>query len=123
MRRARAVGTRRRRAGDAGTSHVGELANELRARQETGPRLTGGDLDADWRSAWDAGDEAVGGSTAVPDQDVVDELGDALGIPQASDAEVRTSAEILDERDRHRWTLEREVAREARAAEDEEAEP
>jgi hypothetical protein len=30
---------------------------------------------------------------------------------------VQSSAEILADRDRHRWTLEREVAREARAAE------
>jgi uncharacterized protein DUF6335 len=120
MRRVRRT---RRRAADDGTGHVAEVVSELRAHQETGPRLTGGDLDADWKSAWDAGDEAVGGSTAVPDQDVVDELGEALGIPQDSDAEVRTSAEILDERDRHRWTLEREMACEGRAAEDEEAQP
>jgi len=90
---------------------------ELERHHETGPRLTGGDLDANWRNAWDAGDEAVGGSTSTPDQDVVDELGEALGVAQAPDAEVQSSADILDERDRHRWTLEREIAREARAAE------
>jgi hypothetical protein len=112
--------TRPRRAdvGDAGA--VADVVSELQARQETSPRLTGGDIDADWKNAWDAGDEAVGGSTATPDQDVVDELGEALGVPQASDAEVQSSLEILAERDRHRWTLEREIAREARAAEDEE---
>lgn len=105
--------------GDAGA--VADVVSELRARQETSPRLTGGDIDADWKNAWDAGDEAVGGSTATPDQDVVDELGQALGVPQAPDAEVQSSLEILAERDRHRWTLEREIAREARAAEDEES--
>jgi hypothetical protein len=68
--------------------------------------LTGGDLDADWMRAWDAGDEAVGGSTATPDQDIVDELGRALGVEQAPDAEVWTSREILRERDRHRWEQE-----------------
>ncbi len=68
--------------------------------------LTGGDVDADWQRAWDSGDEAVGGSTATPDQDIVDEIGRALGVEQESDAEVRTSHEILGERDRHRWDQE-----------------
>lgn len=68
--------------------------------------LTGGDIDADWTRAWDAGDEAVGGSTATPDQDIVDEIGRALGVEQAPDAEVWTSREILRERDRHRWDQE-----------------
>ena len=68
--------------------------------------LTGGDVDADRHRAWDAGDEAVGGSTATPDQDVVDEIGRALGVEQEPDAEVWTSRDILSERDRHRWDQE-----------------
>lgn len=68
--------------------------------------LTGGDVDADWMRAGDAGDEAVGGSTSTPDQDIVDEIGRALGVEQESDAEVWTSREILRERDRHRWEQE-----------------
>ena len=68
--------------------------------------LTGGDVDADWQRAWDSGDEAVGGSTATPDQDIVDEIGRALGVEQEPDAEVWTSREILRERDRHRWDQE-----------------
>jgi hypothetical protein len=68
--------------------------------------LTGGDVDADWMRARDSGDEAVGGSTATPDQDIVDEIGRALGVEQDADAEVWTSREILRERDRHRWEQE-----------------
>jgi hypothetical protein len=68
--------------------------------------LTGGDVDADWMRAGDSGDEAVGGSTATPDQDIVDEIGRALGVEQESDAEVWTSREILRERDLHRWLQE-----------------
>ena len=68
--------------------------------------LTGGDVDADWMRARDSGDEAVGGSTATPDQDIVDEIGRALGVEQEADAEVWTSREILRERDRHRWEQE-----------------
>ena len=69
-------------------------------------RLTGGDVDADWQRAGDVGEEAVGGSVATPDQDRVDDIGRALGVPQAPDAEVRTSGEILEGRDRNRWEQE-----------------
>jgi hypothetical protein len=86
-----------------------ELVRELEASPETGPKLTGGDLDADWQRAASSGEEAVGGSVATPDQDVVDEIGRALGVPQAPDAEVRASEEILRDRDRHYWHLERQA--------------
>jgi hypothetical protein len=43
---------------------------------------------------------------ATPDQNVVDELGSALGVPRAPDEEVRTSGEILERRDRYRWEQE-----------------
>lgn len=79
---------------------------EARRYISTSPALAGGDLDADWRRADHAGEEAVGGSVSTPDQDVVDELGDALGVPRAPDEEVRTSQEILEERDRNRWESE-----------------
>ena len=46
------------------------------------------------------------GSVETPDQDRVDEIGEALGVPRAPDEEIRTSAEILDERDRRRWDME-----------------
>jgi hypothetical protein len=69
-------------------------------------RLTGGDVDADWQRAGDVGEEAVGGSVATPDQDRVDEIGNALGVPRAPDEEVRTSTEILEGRDRNRWEQE-----------------
>ncbi len=86
------------------------LAGDMGGHTETSRRLTGGDVDADWQSAYAVGDEAVGGSTSTPDQDVVDELGEAFGVPQAPNAEVVTSGEILQERDRHRWRTEREMA-------------
>src|SRR3972149_7037023 len=85
------------------------LLDEVTAHPETGPALTGGDLDADWMRAHLSGEEAVGGSVATPDQDVVDEIGRALGVEQASDAEGRTSHEILRTRVPFRWRLEREA--------------
>ena len=79
-------------------------AAEEEARQYTqsSPRLTGGDVDADWRRADSVGEEAPGGTVATPDQNVVDDIGDALGVPRAPDEEFRSSAEILEDRDRHR---------------------
>lgn len=75
---------------------------ELALHHATSPELSGGDVDADWQRAASAGEEAVGGTVATPDQDVVDELGEALGVPREPDEEVRGSAEILDERDARR---------------------
>jgi hypothetical protein len=79
---------------------------EIAQHPETGPLLSGGDVDADWQRADDTGEEAVGGSVATPDQDVVDEIGEAVGVPRPPDAEVRASSEILDERDAKRWEQE-----------------
>lgn len=86
------------------------LVEEVASHPEGGPTLSGGDVDADWIGAYASGDEAVGGSVATPDQDVVDELGRALGVEQPADAEVWTSDEMLRRRDRLRWHLEREAA-------------
>jgi len=86
------------------------LMRDVMAHTETSPRLTGGDLDADWQAAYSSGEESVGGSVATPDQDVVDEIGRALGVEQEIDAPVRASDEILRARDRLRWHLERDAA-------------
>ncbi|MBI2203064.1 MAG: hypothetical protein HYU41_04305 [Candidatus Rokubacteria bacterium] len=82
-------------------------AEAERARfSETSPELAGGDVDADWQRAASVGEEAPGGTVATPDQNVVDDIGDALGVPRAPDDEVRTSQEILDDRDKYRWEQE-----------------
>src|SRR5262245_7178879 len=56
-----------------------QLQRKLREHHSRTPRLSAGDIDADWERA-DVGDETVGGSVATPDQDVVDEIGDAVGL-------------------------------------------
>jgi hypothetical protein len=94
-----------------GERDFAESSDERGAHLETSPRLTGGDVDADWLTAHSVGEEGVGGSVATPDQDIVDSLGEALGVPQEPDAPVRTSAEILEERDAHRWRIELDIAR------------
>jgi Family of unknown function (DUF6335) len=90
--------------GDCG--HMLTTVHEREMLHELGPLLCGGDVDADWARAESAGDEGVGGSTATPDQDVVDELGCALGVEQEADAELRITGDILNERDQLRWRLE-----------------
>jgi Family of unknown function (DUF6335) len=79
-----------------------QLEEHLQEHTDTGPELTAGDVDADWERASSVGEEAPGGTVATPDQDVVDEINKAWGVPRAPDEEVRTSGEILDARDRKR---------------------
>lgn len=101
------------RRGGMETAGLTRLPDALAEHHETSPILTGGDVDADWQRADSVGEEAVGGSVATPDQDVVDEIGHALGVEQESDAEVRASDDILRERDAQYWRLESDAADEA----------
>jgi Family of unknown function (DUF6335) len=88
-----------------GRAEIVELLREVVTHSETGPALSGGDVDADWQRAAASGEEAVGGSAPTPDQDVVDEIGHALGVEQALDAPVFTSEEILRARNLLYWHL------------------
>jgi uncharacterized protein DUF6335 len=80
-----------------------QLERTLREHHSRTPELSGGDIDADWAGA-DVGDETVGGSSPTPDQDVVDELGEAVGLTY-EDNEPLHSTEKVEERDRRRWEL------------------
>jgi hypothetical protein len=84
------------------TDREREAAADLRLHTATSPKLSGGDVDADWQRAASVGEEAVGGTVTTPDQSVVDELGDALGVSRAADEEFRSSQEILERRDQRR---------------------
>jgi len=61
-------------------------------------------LDAAWQLANVAGEETVGGSAPTPDQDVVDELGEAVGLTYEDDEPLNSDRKVLD-RDRNRWEL------------------
>jgi hypothetical protein len=50
------------------------------------------------------GDQAVGGSTAVPSQNDTEELAEAVGIVVDDDTPLDTE-EMLEDRDRDRWEL------------------
>jgi hypothetical protein len=80
------------------------LLEELDEHNSLSPELTGGDLDASWQTANQAGEETVGGSSPTPDQDVVDELGQAAGLNYRDNEPLDYDAKVLD-RDRNRWEL------------------
>ena len=74
----------------------------IKEHTEGGPALTSGDLDADWNAAYSSGEETPGGDMPTPDQDVVEEIGRALGV-EYEDSEELKGAEKIEERDKHRW--------------------
>ncbi len=77
---------------------------QLKSHNETSPALTGGDVDANWEGAYSSGDEAPGGDNPTPDQDVVDDIGHALGVEYDDNEELKGANKISD-RDKHRWEL------------------
>ena len=79
-----------------------ELRESLRQHTETGPELTGGDVDANWEDAYAVGDEAPGGDNPTPDQDRVEDIGKALGVTYEDHEELK-GADKIAERDRKRW--------------------
>ena len=66
--------------------------------------ITGGDVDTDTEDAYFSGDEAPGGDNPTPDQDIVDDIGKALGV-QYQDGEELKASDKVTERDKHRWEL------------------
>ena len=80
------------------------LRERMHEHTEAGPSLTGGDVDADWESAYAVGDEAPGGDNPTPDQDIVDDIGKALGVQYEDNEELKGEKKISD-RDRNRWEL------------------
>ena len=81
-----------------------ELRERFDNHNETSPALTAGDVDADWESAYSVGDEAPGGDNPTPDQDIVDDIGRAVGVEYQDNEELKGDEKIA-KRDRHRWEL------------------
>jgi len=92
-----------RRASAARTGRR-ELREKFNEHTETSPQLTGGDVDADWESAYSVGDEAPGGDNPTPDQDIVDDIGRAVGVEYQDNEELK-GADKVAKRDKHRWEL------------------
>ncbi len=79
------------------------LMKELREHHATSPELSGGDIDAAWDRS-DVGEETVGGSSPTPDQDVVDQLGEAVGLTYEDNEPLDTERKVA-KRDERRWEL------------------
>jgi len=91
-------------AAKASSAESGHQMYRQRQKEHTegGSTLTGGEVDTDWNDAYSSGEEAAGGDMSTPDQDVVEEIGRALGV-EYQDAEELKGAEKIEDRDRHRW--------------------
>ena len=81
-----------------------KLEEKLNEHNGMDPTLSGGDVDAAWEDSIQVGEESVGGSVPTPDQDIVDELGQAAGLTYNDYEELDYDKKVLN-RDRDRWEL------------------
>lgn len=93
-----------KRRGTAARSGRAEMEAERARRRNLSPELAGGDSDADLESAYFTGDESAGGDNPTPDQDVVEDIGRAVGIEYQDNEELGTTDKV-SQRDKHRWEL------------------
>ena len=91
------------RRGSAARTGRAEIAENIREHHGM-DSVTGGDPDVDIEDAYFAGEEAPGGDNPTPDQDIVDDIGKALGVTYNDNEELK-GADKLVERDKHRWEL------------------
>jgi len=91
------------RHGSAARTGRAEI-EQNRRRVGTMASVTSGDPDVNVDNAYFSGDEAPGGDNPTPDQDIVDDIGKALGVEYADNEELK-SGDKLSKRDKHRWEL------------------
>lgn len=92
------------RRGSAARTGRAELAEERAEHASLTPAIAGGDVDVNLENAYFSGDETPGGDNPTPDQDIVDDIGRALGVEYQDNEELRGSDKVAD-RDKHRWEL------------------
>jgi hypothetical protein len=92
------------RHGSAARTGRAELDQARREHRSMTPEIAGGDVDVDVEDAYFTGEEAPGGDNPTPDQDIVDDIGKALGVEYADNEELKASDKVT-ERDKHRWEL------------------
>ena len=90
------------RKGTAARSGRAEVAQSLKQHKGMGATITGGDVDVDVADAYFTGDEAPGGDNPTPDQNDVDDIGQAIGVKYNDNQELKGGEEVA-ERDKHRW--------------------
>ena len=77
---------------------------QLKRNRVVKAEVTGGDVDDNVYQAEVVGEEAVGGQTPTPDQNVSEQLLEAMGIASVDGESVHTR-EKLEWRDQSRWEL------------------
>jgi hypothetical protein len=92
------------RRGSAVRTGRAELADSLKEHATLSPEIAGGDVDVSIENAYFSGDEAPGGDNPTPDQDIVDQIGRAVGVEYQDSEELRAAAKVAD-RDKKRWEL------------------
>jgi len=92
------------RRGSAVRTGRAEVAERLREHKGMSAAISGGDVDVDVEDAYFTGDEAPGGDNPTPDQEVVDDIGKALGVEYQDNEELK-AVDKVTERDRKRWEL------------------
>jgi Family of unknown function (DUF6335) len=92
------------RRGTAARTGRAELEQDRQVHGSMTRGITGGDVDVNLEQAYFSGDEAPGGDNPTPDQDVVEDIGRAIGIEYQDNEELRASDKVAD-RDKHRWEL------------------
>src|SRR5689334_17857558 len=70
--------------------------SENQRRHNKMAAVTGGDVDADMESAYFSGDEAPGGDNPTPDQNDVDDMGQAIGVKYNDNEELRGGEEVVE---------------------------
>jgi hypothetical protein len=80
-----------------------DLSPRIRVPQRGVPELSANDIDAAWDRG-DEGEETVGGSHATPDQDIVEEVGHAVGVTYSENEPLRLG-DKEEKRDSERWEM------------------
>jgi hypothetical protein len=93
-----------KRQGSAARTGRAEMAQMHANHASMTPDINAGDVDVNVEDAYFSGDESPGGDNPTPDQEVVDEIGKALGVEYQDSEELRGSDKVA-ERDKHRWEL------------------
>ena len=86
------------------TAGAAKLADRLRNDPLADPVVTAGDVDAQWESAQFSGDESAVSSMTTPDNNVVEDIGQAMGVTYQDNEELKFG-EKERSRDIKRWEL------------------
>jgi hypothetical protein len=80
------------------------LAHRLQNDSLADPSITGGDVDAQWEGAQFSGDESAVSSMTTPEQNMVDDIGTAMGVTYSDNEELKFGDKERS-RDKKRWEL------------------